>query len=201
MAEFLDKHTPELCELLREPERTKPYWGSGEWFYTEGVKLTSNHTHHQAMWRVADFSMQRFAALRVGRKQKSFPDLSPTIPKLSVAVPYIKYGDFDPWPVLSPKVRKTLPELRKRKLAKDLKWCYMKSNGFYEDSGRAWLHLSWICPHELYDEIMAEVRKLGIEAGPEAWDKKEELAKPWLKRVTKPLNSFMTNLSIEWEKE
>jgi len=59
----------------------------------------------------------RWAAIKGGRKQKSFPEVG----KFDVAVPYTRYDDFENWPIL----------LEKPKLEKHM-WCYFDEFGTHK---------------------------------------------------------------------
>lgn len=101
MATFLDRNTPEVLKMAVHPRITPPRHRVFGW-YVEGCSIVlQKHSAHHGYDKVVGDALCNFAALKVGRHQRSFPDacLSEPFPE---PVPYVKYDGLESWPVLAP---------------------------------------------------------------------------------------------------
>jgi hypothetical protein len=171
------------------------YWQDSGYYTTEGkgTRIYSEHTHFMGIWRCANLAFHRFAALKIGRRRKVFTEKV----RFSSPIPYIRYGDFENWPAITASMQTALPELKDKKFLDKVEWTFIKENGCHRNPGRANLYLGMFNPNSMELYKQAE----HIERGQEHMDKVMELSTPWCTEVLEPLDSFMTNLSIEWEKE
>ena len=201
MVDFLNERGPALGELIgwKWPE-TFRWWIRGD--RRIGNKISSFH----GMARVADQSVFKWAAMEIGRRQKAFPGLlgggENFDARFDEAVPYVRYGDFESWPVLGPEHA----HLARRDPR--LKWTRVRGNGVTYDPEDVIHHVGY--GHPQFMELLAESQK---EAGfgpdtpheditPEAWDLSREIhrrkMRPFLAESLRPLRRAMTKIAREW---
>lgn len=201
MTAFLENAMKELAPILDAGPylgRSCTEWEGWYWqapgYFTDdtdtGCRIYSNHTHFNGIWRCANFALHRFAALKVGRRRRRFPDGV----HLSTPVPYIRYGDFENWPVLPPSI--SLIDLKDPELHSKLEWTFVNENGTHSDPGRAFIYLGIFHPDP--KDIYKQASEAVPEPGHEHRDKLEELMTPWCTEVIKPLDNFMTKLNEDW---
>ena len=172
-----------------------------QWWVKER-RVGNKFTGFRGIGRCMDYAAFRWAAIQVGRRQTSFP-LDGRRYVFRQGVPYVRYGDYESWPVIAPAFRKFLP----RKDREKADWLMTDRYGCSLDAKHSYLYLI----HEDPDWMarLAEAQKeLGIEKPPETdeerekfWQAKllsEEKARPWCEERIAPLRKAIVEMDRSW---
>jgi len=172
------------------------------WWIESSARLNDSFTHHRGIGRVMDLACMRWAALKVGRRQKSFPLNAEGHMKFDEPLAYTRYGDFESWPVFPPEQHKLVDVLD----GTLLRWCRVTDTGCHFKARDAALYIAHECADwsELLKQAMLEV---GFDSDSRDFDhnlymkaraRQEELMEPWLEERLTPLREVMVEVNQEW---
>lgn len=197
MVQFINERKEKVLEISRQE-----YFGYDYYLYQEGSKIClSKISFHHGLKRTIGMIFCRFIALRIGRKQKSFPEVEPKIEPFDEPVPYIRYDGCESWPVLSPRYF----HLRKEPFNRYEWSSTIDENGVRAGVGMASFEISNMLyttkfddlPQEKLFEFLEESRKAMLYNDHEY---SEELVR-FVKKQMDPVVEAFQWLGEEWNKQ
>ena len=188
VAEFINDHNAMLVEAsgVEYPNALRV------WVYGER-RIENKITALRGWGRVIGEAVHRWAAMQVGRRQKSFPFNGYNRVKLDELVPYNICGES--WPVFGPSQY----EVRERAVTDDrLKDFLVKANGMHLHPEMATLHVGNLNPSykAMAKQLTAFARDLCGTT--DYFRELEKIHKPWIDKAVLPLEAAMTKLDEAW---